>query len=275
MTARSVNRVPPDLRVPGRATAGARHAARLGRVPAEPREARLRRRRGSADKVGMTARSLLMMAMLLAVPSMAVATAGFAERHAQLRYTSGAALTWTHPGDGCECGKYCFRLHREKRSYATYPGMERTFEVVSVPDRSTGSWMLARRCGDASWLLYDLAREQVVFESPDSVAAVAAWRAQGLPAPRFADARTGAHGLHETWASRFEDVAFLALMFLPGVILSGSVVSALLFPFALWRGLRSRAARDYTIAAILLLGAAPAAWFAWVLATSMRASGSH
>jgi len=78
-------------------------------------------------------RALLAFAFLLPCATPAGATAGFAESHSDLVYSDRASLHWIHPGDGCDCGKFCFELVRKESRYAGFRGFNRSIGKINVP----------------------------------------------------------------------------------------------------------------------------------------------
>jgi len=213
-----------------------------------------------ADDAHMRRLLLLIVAGLLA-PGIARATAGFAEQHSQLDYTDLAAVHWIHPGDGCDCGAFCFELTRRGDRFARFPGLECSLTRLSVPVSPRQTLLVAQCCSDSQWVVYDLAHEQVLARTADRGAALAAWGALGLPAPRFAEAAHGARGLHQTWASRAEDWAYLALMWLPMLLPLLLVLGLVRFVVELRRYLATRRVIHLMWCVVLLLPALSVVWF--------------
>jgi len=203
----------------------------------------------------------LLAAVLCVAPVSARATAGFAERHTDLGYNDLAAVHWIHPGDGCDCGGTCFELVRRNDRFGRFAGLECSLSRLSVPRSSRQSLVLAQCCADGAWVVYDLAREQVLVRTADRAEALARWTALGLAPPRFADAGRGAHGLHPTWASRFEDGAYLVLMWLPVVLPLLFVVGLVRFVAELRRYLATRRVIHLMWCGVLLLPPLSVAWF--------------
>jgi hypothetical protein len=202
------------------------------------------------------------LALLLALsPAPAGATAGFAERHSDLAYNDAAVIHWIHPGDGCDCGSMCFELRRKSDRFGRFAGLECSLDAVSVPASAAQTLVLARCCADHAWVVYDLAREAVIVRTPDRAEALARWSTLGQRPPRFADAAHGAHGLHQTWASRFEDWAFLALMWVPILLPLLFVVGLVRFVTELKRYLVTRRVIHLMWCGVLLLPALSVAWF--------------
>ena len=205
-------------------------------------------------------RWLLLAALCLAPPS-ARATAGFAERHSDLAYNDLAAVHWLHPGDGCDCGSTCFELVRKNDRFGRFAGLECSLGELSVPASAGQALVMARCCADRAWIVYDLAREQVIVRTADRAEAMATWSALGQRPPRLADAMHGAHGLHQTWASRFEDWAFLLLMWLPMLLPLLLVAGLVRFVAELRRYLATRRVIHLMWCGVLLLPALSVAWF--------------
>lgn len=217
----------------------------------------------------MTRFRSLVVALLLLVPAGARATAGFAERHSQLDYTDLASVHWIHPGDGCDCGEYCFELVRRGDRFARFPGLEGSLTRLSVPESRRQALVLAQCCSDSQWVVYDLRNEQVLVRTPDARAALAAWSSLGLAPPRIAEASHGAHGLRQTWASRAEDGAFLALLWLPLLLPLLLIAGLVRFVVELRRYLATRRVIHLMWCGVLLLPALSVAWF--VLRVVLRA----
>jgi len=214
-----------------------------------------------ADNAGMFRSRWLLAAALGLAPAPALATAGFAERHAQLAYNDLAAVHWIHPGDGCDCGSTCFQVVRKHDRFGRFAGLECSLSRLSVPASRGQSLVLAQCCADGAWLVYDLAREQVLVRTPDRAEALARWTALGQRPPRLAEAARGAHGLHQTWASRIEDWAFMALMWLPVLLPLVLVAGLVRFVAELRRYLATRRVIHLMWCAVMLLPALSVAWF--------------
>jgi len=209
----------------------------------------------------MSCRRWLLAAALCLVPASAGATAGFAERHTDLAYNALAAVHWIHPGDGCDCGGTCFQLVRRNDRFGRFAGLECSLSRLSLPGSASQTVVMAQCCADGAWVVYDLAREQVLLRTPDRAAALARWAALGLAAPRFAEAMRGAHGLHPTWASRVEDAAYLLLMWLPVLLPLLFVIGMFRFVTELRRYLATRRLIHLMWCGVLLLPPLSVAWF--------------
>jgi hypothetical protein len=203
----------------------------------------------------------LLAAVLCLAPGLAHATAGFAERHSELAYNDLAAVHWIHPGDGCDCGSTCFQLVRRNDRFGRFAGLECSLSRLSLPASAGQSLVMAQCCADGAWVVYDLAREQVLLRTADHGAALAQWAALGLAPPRLADAKRGAHGLHQTWASRFEDWAFVLLMWLPLVLPLLLVAGLVRFVAELRRYLATRRVIHLMWCGVLLMPALSVVWF--------------
>ncbi|MBI3548399.1 MAG: hypothetical protein HY078_05020 [Elusimicrobia bacterium] len=160
-------------------------------------------------------RGLLLIAACLAAPVQAFATAGFAERHSELKYNDWATVHWIHPGDGCDVGKYCLSFRKTGGGWFT--GLEGSFERVSLPVRGEPR-VLAERQRDHQWILYDLREGKLLLETGSIDAAMAAWTAGGKRAPRLADAQR-ASGLRQMWSSWGGNLLFAAILFLPFMVI--------------------------------------------------------
>src|SRR5215471_18343295 len=219
---------------------GAHDTSTLRRVAAEGVPG-LNRPSARADNAGMSRdRWLLAAALCILAPACARATAGFAERHTDLAYNGVATVHWIHPGDGCDCGGTCFQLVRRNDRFGRFEGLEGSLSQLSLPTSPGQSIVMAQCCADRAWVVYDLANERVLLRTPDRAQALARWAGLGLSPPRFADAGRGAHGLHATWASRLEDVAYLLLMWLPVVLPLLFVIGLVRFVTELRRYLATR-----------------------------------
>ena len=206
-------------------------------------------------------RWLLAAALCVFAPATARATAGFAERHTDLAYNDLAAVHWIHPGDGCDCGGTCFQLVRRSDRFGRFAGLEGSLSRLSLPATARQTVVMAQCCADGAWVVYDLAREQVLLRTPDRAAALARWAALGLAPPRFAEASRGAHGLHATWASRFEEAAYLLLMWLPVVLPLLFAIGLVRFVTELRRYLATRRVIHLMWCGVLLLPPLSVAWF--------------
>ena len=200
-------------------------------------------------------------ARVAAAPSLAHATAGFAERHSDLAYNSVAAVHWIHPGDGCDCGSTCFQLVPREDRFGRFKGLECSLDKISVPETRDQTLVMAQCCADGAWVVYDLASQQVLARMQDPREALLIWMAHGLPSPKFADAQHGAHGLHQTWGSRFEDWAYLALMWLPLLLVLCLVVGLVKFVIELKRYMATRRVIHLMWCGVLLLPALSIVWF--------------
>jgi hypothetical protein len=207
------------------------------------------------------AAAVAVAAVLGLAPLAAHATAGFAERHSELAYNDIAAVHWIHPGDGCDCGGTCFQLVRRNDRFARFAGLEGSLSQLSVPASATQTLVIAQCCADGAWVVYDLAHERQLVRTPDRGVALARWRALGLAPPRLAEAGRGAHGLHQTWASRVEDWAFLLLMWLPVLMLLMFVVGMVRFVSELKAYLATKRVVHLMWCGVLLLPALSVAWF--------------
>jgi hypothetical protein len=217
--------------------------------------------RRRADNAGMFRTGWLLVAALCLAPASAHATAGFAERHTELAYNDLATAHWIHPGDGCDCGSTCLQLVRRNDRFARFAGLECSLRQLSVPATAGQTLVMAQCCADGAWIVYDLAREQVLVRTPDRAEALARWTALGMAPPRLADATRGAHGLHPTWASRFEEGAYLALMWLPVVLPLLFVLGLVRFVTELRRYLATRRMIHLMWCGVLLLPPLSVAWF--------------
>jgi hypothetical protein len=198
--------------------------------------------------------------LLLGVPQVSRATAGFAESHSMLHYNEAAELEWAHPGDGCDQGSYCFHVVKKGRT-GWFRNLYGSFERISLPDDPRNPFVLGQLSLGKRWVLYDLAREEVVVETGSSDEALSAWRSVGQSSPVFADARS-AQGLHQTWGSLFGNWAFVALLWSPllaVVTLPALILASLTF----WR--RFRAARRTTDLILFGLCVAPVAGVAFLV----------
>jgi len=217
----------------------------------------------------------LLAAMLGLAPAPALATAGFAERHADLAYNDLASVHWIHPGDGCDCGSTCFQLVRRNDRFGRFAGLECSLSQLSVPTARGQSLVLAQCCADGAWLVYDLAREQVLARTPDRAEALARWTALGQRPPRLAAAARGARGLHQTWASRIEDWAFVALMWLPVLLPLMLVAGLVRFVTELRRYLATRRVIHLMWCGVMLLPALSVAWFVFRVVLGGRGVIGH
>ena len=241
--------------------------------PPAGRAAALNAAPADADNAGMLHARWLLAAALGLAPAPALATAGLAERHADLAYNDLATVHWIHPGDGCDCGNTCFQLMRRNDRFTRFPGLECSLSRLSVPASRGQSLVLAQCCADGAWVVYDLAREQVLVRTPDRPAALAHWTALGHRPPRLAEAARGAHGLHQTWASRLEDWAFLALMWLPVLLPLMLIAGLVRFVTELRRYLATRRVIHLMWCGVMLLPALSVVWFEFRVVLSGRALG--
>jgi len=214
-------------------------------------------RGGAADTSGMFA---LILAFALLSPAPAHATAGFAETHSELRYNRLASLDWIHPGDGCDCGEFCFQIVRAESRYRTFRGLVRSLGKINAPAESGRPLVFAQSCADGNWIVYDLAAEEYLVDTPYYESALAVWRSSGLAEPRFADARHGARGLHQSWGSLVEGVAWTGLMFLPLVVMLLLPVCLVASIALLSRYRRTRRGAHLAWALIVLLPTLPGWW---------------
>src|SRR5262245_8870617 len=198
---------------------------------------------------------------VLAVPLPARSPAGFAERHSDMAYNDLAAVHWIHPGDGCDCGSMCFQLVRRDDRFGRFEGLEGSLAQLSVPESPRQSVVLAQCCADGTWVVYDLARQLTLVRTPDRAEALREWTSLGLRSPRLADAKHGAHGLHQTWASRLEDGAYLLLMWMPILLLIGLVAGLVRFVIELRRYLATRRVIHLMWCVVLMLPALSVVWF--------------
>jgi len=211
----------------------------------------------------------VILALLLLWPAAAGATAGFAEIHSELLYNDLASIHWIHPGDGCDCGKFCFQLvHRDSRSRG-FRGLDRSIGRINVPADPKSPLILAQGCADGRWIVYDLATEEYLADTPSYELALALWRSPGKAGPRFADAAHGAKGLRKTRASFWEDAALATLLWLPFLALLAFPLGlvASLVRFARYR--RTRRWRDLAWAVLALLPTLPGGWVAWAVVSRM------
>jgi len=190
----------------------------------------------------------------------AYATAGFAETHSRLEYGSLASLQWVHPGDGCDRGRYCFFLERSGAPARGFRGIAFSLAQINAPAEEDRGLIFAQR-SDGGWLVYDLRAEEFLAQPGSFERAAQAWRAAGLTEPRFAEAEHGARGLSRTWASRFEDLTWLALMWLPALLLLALPLGTLGFVIFLVRYRRQRKPLQLVWGFLFLLLSLPA----WLL----------
>ena len=179
---------------------------------------------------------------VLLYPLTALGTTGFAERHSQLHYNRFASIHWIHPGDGCDCGSYCFFLEKAGQSSSGFRGLSCSLQKINVPEDKNFPLVIAQCCNSRRWLVYDLHAEEVLIETDDYTAALAIWRAHGLEEPSFADAQDGAKGLHRTASSIFEEWVWIAFMFLPFLVVAGVAVFSfcLVLSYIAYRHTRKR-----------------------------------
>jgi hypothetical protein len=150
---------------------------------------------------------------------------------------------------------------RRNDRFARFAGLEGSLCQLSVPASATQTLLIAQCCADGAWVVYDLAHERLLVRTPDRGVALARWRALGLAPPRLAEAGRGAHGLHQTWASRVEDWAFLLLMWLPVLMLLMLVVGMVRFVSELKAYLATKRVVHLMWCGVLLLPALSVAWF--------------
>lgn len=217
--------------------------------------------------------TLVLLVLLLLCPASANATAGFAETHSELLYSDVAFVHWIHPGDGCDCGSYCFQLMKQAPRGAGFPGLHRSLGKINAPAETTLPLVIAQTCSDQHWIVYDLTAEQTLADTESYEAALAVWRSQGLAEPSFADAQAGARGLHQTWRSLAEGAGFLLLMFLPLLVLLSFPLCALASVALFARYRRTRRTRDRVGAFAVLVPTLPGWWLAWLVCS--HATRSH
>ena len=205
------------------------------------------------------------LALLLLWSTAAGATAGFAERHSELLYNDLASIHWIHPGDGCDCGKFCFQVMRKQSPHGSFRGLYRSIGKINLPTDPSSPLILAQTCADGHWIVYDLRAEEYLADSPSYELALATWGSPGNARPRFADAAHGAKGLRETLTSFNQNLAFAALMWAP-------FLAALAFPLGLVASLvlfvryrRTRRGRDLAWAVLALLPTLPGLWLVSVV----------
>jgi hypothetical protein len=175
----------------------------------------------------MNPRTLLLSIALACAPAVAGATAGFAETHSDLQYNHSANLHWTHPGDGCDSGRYCFTVEKKDVRSHFFRDLYLSLRKINVPE-DDGPLILAQASSDETWLVYNLDAEQYLVRSVPYETALRTWVASGRKPPRLADAEKGARGLSRTWRSRREELSFLLLLFYPLIVLIAlPVLSAL------------------------------------------------
>jgi len=186
--------------------------------------------------------ALFALIAVLLYPLTVLGTVGFAERHSQLHYNRFARIHWIHPGDGCDCGSYCFFLEKTGQGSSGFRRLNCSLQKINVPEDKSFPLVLAQCCNNRRWLVYDLQAEEILFETDDYEAALAIGRSHGLEEPSFADAQDGAKGLHQTASSLFEEWAFLALMFLPFLSIVGAAVfyCCLVLSYIAYRHTRKR-----------------------------------
>ena len=228
-----------------------------------------------ADNAGMFRSRWLLAALLGLTPASAFATAGFAERHADLAYNDLATVHWIHPGDGCDCGSTCFQVVRKHDRFGRFAGLECSLSRLSVPASRGQSLVLAQCCTDGVWLVYDLSREQTLVRTTVRAEALARWAALGQRPPRLAEAARGARGLHQTWSSRIEDWAFLALMWLPVLLPLVFVAGLFRFVAELRRYLVTRRVIHLMWCGVMLLPALSVAWFVFRVVFGGRGAIGH
>ncbi|MDX1431125.1 MAG: hypothetical protein R3286_01630 [Gammaproteobacteria bacterium] len=156
------------------------------------------------------------------LPGAAVALAGIAEHSYTYHFNRLAQLVWLNPGDGCEGDdKYCLELRKEDgRGFA---GVDESLESINLPAERATTIIIARKSGDASWLVYDLDAETYLAEGATRAQALAVWRELGLAEPRFIGAHDVDRYLDETAASkrrRWTEQTMLMIVFrLPPLLL--------------------------------------------------------
>ena len=248
-------------RAAARDTRPARHAGggpAPSRAPSRTRPSLLSR----ATTVGA-------LALLLLRPATSRATAGFAETNSRLEYGSLAMLDWLHPADGCDCGNFCFHILKRQHPYGFFRDLSCSLGKINAPPSEHPSLILAQCCGNGQWLVYDLQAEKYLTRTNSYADALAAWKANGLAEPRFADAGEGARGLSETWSSRRERWTWMALLWLP-------VLAVLLLPLCgiacvvyLVKFIRTRRKRNIALALLFFLPSLPAWWLVFRVVSRM------
>ena len=210
-----------------------------------------------------------------ASPARALATAGVAELHTELEYSDLASVHWVHPGDGCDCGPYCFQLVHRDPPGASFRGLQRSLSRINAPAAKERPLVFAQSCADGHWIVYDLEREEYLADTSSYDQALTVWRAHWLPEPRFADAAHGAKGLHPTWRSFSENFAFASILWTP-------LLAAIAFPvgiflalvlFLRWRRTRRPGPLVGTVLALLLT--LPGFWITWMLVARAFAHPGH
>jgi len=213
-----------------------------------------------------------LLAACLLAPAKSAATAGFAESHSTLRYGDRASLHWIHPGDGCDCGPYCFQLLRADSRFEGFRGLERSLSKINVPAETGPPLVFAQACADEHWIVYDLDREEYLADTPSFDEALGVWKQQGLHRPHFAEAAHGAQGLHRTWSSFTEDTVWTGLMWLPMAAMLAVPLGMFASLVMLLRWRRSKRGADLAWCLFALLPAL--SFLGLVIAFGFR-SGSH
>ncbi len=140
-------------------------------------------------------RLLLLLYLLHVAPAFALA--GIGESSSRFYYNDFALIERGHPSDLCDgASKWCLSLHRE--DYRRFPGIDSSFEEMSVPLDHTTPYFIGRRSIDNVWLIYDLKHEQVVSTNSTRDLMMAEWRALGLVEPTYVDAHNTRERLTET-----------------------------------------------------------------------------
>ena len=229
-------------------------------VPAARLWSVLRRLPHPADPMPVL-RHLLLPALALAaalLPCTVSALAGIAEHSYTYHFNRLAQLVWLNPGDGCEGDdKFCLELRKDDGR--TFAGIDESLESINVPSEHAPAIIIARKSGDASWLVYDLDAETYLVEDATRAQALALWRDLGLAEPRFIGAHDADRHLEETAESRrqrWTEQTMLMVMFrLPPLLLLAGLFGSLGLAFRR-RHRRSGSRAWRVLAAVVMLPAA-------------------
>ena len=156
--------------------------------------------------------------LISAMPTLAFALAGIAERTSFFHYNDFAQIQRGHPSDICSgATNWCLALRRE--GHQDFKGIRSTFEKLNIPSDGRSPYLVGQRSSDNFWLVYDLKQEEVIVSDASHQKVIDVWRSLGLPQPSYVNARNTRELLLETEKSvRFRWTRDLQMWLILGFI---------------------------------------------------------
>lgn len=161
------------------------------------------------SKIHLGIIKLFCVCLLLLSPKIAFGLAGLAEDSFDLHYTDEILLQFHAPSDMCpfvdnvKPSQYCFELHSvESGKYGIQEDKNiETLVEISIP-KDESKFIIGKSYKQGIWLIYDIEKDQVVFENEDLNLSLDEWERLGNEKPEFANVKNVLDHFEETRESK-------------------------------------------------------------------------